>query len=164
MTHVGLRRQGAKDQDRPTDHEKPRLTKADLQNVYLPNVCAKYRNKLISYYVGQAISPTVKKVFGIPDTQRILAYFETSYFSSRAGLAICSNGIYWRNRWAETEFMSWRDFASVNIVAARNSVRLGYGKELKSSGWRNSTDMDVVARLLEDLQLLIRRSDYIITH
>jgi hypothetical protein len=69
------------------------------------------------------------QAFPIPATSRVVGLIDCTVFgSNKTGLALCEDGIVWKNDWtAKTQVsrLSWADLAGREIGAAKNEVLFG---------------------------------------
>jgi chorismate mutase len=137
----------------------------------LTRVCAKYTG--LSYYVNEAIPrqnlAIARRSIPIPTGERVIALVDnSSVLSSGIGLAVCGDGIRWRN-YAENPvsketrgFLGWSEFADVTLREHQWAAEYGIemGRDNVFVAWKNDTmDQHTLVKLLEDIQALIQTSE-----
>ncbi|PJI07517.1 MULTISPECIES: DUF4339 domain-containing protein [Clostridium] len=76
---------------------------------------------LISNYCYKTMISTnkmmkVKKSYPIPDSEKIIALYDSSLFNNgKRGVAISENGIYIKNVWESVKYISWNNFIKCKI-------------------------------------------------
>ena len=136
----------------------------------LTRVCAKYIG--LGYYVNEAIPEQnladARSSIPIPPGERVIALVDNSSMLSRGiGLAICGDGIRWRN-YAENPvsrkiqgFRKWPEFADVPLTEHRWATEYGIemGPDNVFVAWKDNTmDQHKLVKLLQDIQSLVKPS------
>ena len=127
----------------------------------LKAICTRYypRHAQPNYGVGQYIDRGKLKNARsfIPNDVQVYALIDTSVFNTnKVGLAICEDGIRWRNsRWSDYKFLPWDKFAAVNIVLrgeVGNAITIGPD----TCSWIGG-DRQVGLEQLREIQTLARK-------
>jgi len=136
----------------------------------LTRVCAKYTG--LGYYVNEAIPrqnlADARSSIPIPTGERVIALVDNSSILSRGiGLAVCGDGIRWRN-YAENPvskkirgFLEWPEFADVPLREHQWAAEYGIemGRDYVFVAWKDNTmDQHRLVKLLLDIQSLVRSS------
>lgn len=52
---------------------------------------------------------------GINNDEIVLFYDSSSFDNGKTGLAICNNGLYWKNSFCSQRYLSWNSFRKTNL-------------------------------------------------
>lgn len=127
----------------------------------LIDICADFSGT--DYFVDELIPGkklnNARDFFPIPGKTKVIALIDCTVFgSNKTGLAICGDGIYWRNDWStETlnNYLAWDEFKSVVIKReGRYCIELGTGNILSLSG--SAFSQTVTVNLLQAIQAYTR--------
>jgi len=136
----------------------------------LVRVCAKYSG--LGYYVNEAIPrqnlADARSSIPIPTGERVIALVDNSSMLSRGvGLAVCGDGVRWRN-YAENPvskkirgFLDWTGFADLPLKEHHWGAEYGIemGRDNVFVAWKGNTmDQDRLVKLLLDIQSLVKTS------
>lgn len=59
---------------------------------------------------------------GINNDEIVLFYDSSSFDNGKTGLAICNNGIYWKNSFCTPRYLSWNSFRKTNLSYDKNHI------------------------------------------
>jgi chorismate mutase len=136
----------------------------------LSRVCAKYTG--LGYYVNEAMPgqnlADARASIPIPTGERVIALVDNSSILARGiGLAVCGDGIRWRN-YAENPvsktmrgFLEWPEFADVPLREYQWAAEYGIemGRDNVFVAWKdNAMDQHRLVKLLQDIQSLVKTS------
>lgn len=93
---------------------------------------------------------TIKTQLGISDDEIILFYDSTLLGSGKVGLAICDNGIFWRNAFESPRYLSWKLFKKAQITTSDSYLYIGEENKI----FVFNEDIDNLANILN----LIRKA------
>ena len=59
---------------------------------------------------------------GINNDEIVLFYDSSSFDNGKTGLAICNNGVYWKNSFCAPRYLSWNSFRKTNLSYDKNHI------------------------------------------
>lgn len=62
---------------------------------------------------------------GINNDEVVLFYDSSTFGNGKTGLAICSNGLYWKDSFCTPRYLSWNAFRKTNISYDKNNIYFG---------------------------------------
>lgn len=123
----------------------------------LKNICERYTSK--GYFVGNTIPESklnnARMNFPIPPKDEVIALIDTTVMGTcKVGLAICSDGIRWKNDWTQEtrkNYLVWNEFNQIKIATnGLYNVQLGNGNFFNTSG--GSMKKAIIVNLLNEIQ------------
>ncbi|WP_020620543.1 helix-hairpin-helix domain-containing protein [Paenibacillus daejeonensis] len=123
----------------------------------ISDICAGYTGQ--GYFVEELIPDrklrNATQSLRLPRDERIIAFVDGTVFGSgKNGLAICTNGLYWKNDWtteSRKTNLSWEAFAKCEVGnKGKFNIELGYGNLFNTSGC--SFPNHQLIKLLQELQ------------
>lgn len=83
-------------------------------------------NKLYNWNnIPQKILNNAILGLGINNDEIVLFYDSSSFGNGKTGLAICNNGLYWKNSFCTPRYLSWNAFRKMNLSYDKNHVYIG---------------------------------------
>jgi tetratricopeptide (TPR) repeat protein len=158
------------DEERPTEVRRAASLSLNDQAFFdeLTGVCSKYTGR--GYHVDEAIPgqklADARASIQIPAGERVIALVDNSSILSKGiGLAVCGDGIRWRN-YAENPasnemlgFLPWSEFADVSFREYQRATEYGIemGRDNVFVAWRyDAMDQHKLVTLLRDIQSLVK--------
>jgi hypothetical protein len=114
-------------------------------------------------YVGERIPPkklhNAVETFPVPSEEKVLGLLDCTVFgSNKNGLAICAEGLRWRNDWTtptSRTAMTWEEFQKVALSAEEYAIVFAEDVKLNLAG--GAFPKERLLGLLGELQELVRR-------
>ncbi|SCI86254.1 Uncharacterised protein [uncultured Clostridium sp.] len=83
-------------------------------------------NKLYNWNnIPQKILNNATLGLGINNDEIVLFYDSSSFGNGKTGLAICNNGLYWKNSFCTPRYLSWNAFRKTNLSYDKNHIYIG---------------------------------------
>lgn len=123
-------------------------------------VCQKYESNgfFVSDIPGKKLQNACK-YFPIPQPENVIALYDSTVFGScKTGLAISTDGIYWKNdklNQSRKNHLSWEEFSRAIVSkSGLSDITFGPGNVFNNSG--GSMKRELIINLLKELQTLYK--------
>ncbi len=129
----------------------------------LHEICNAY-GEIPDFYMSEAMpvkkERNARECFKIPGDERIIFLCDATVFGScKLGFAVCEKGLYWAVDWTtdtKRTFLTWKEFATREIVLNEYTVSLGEGDNIGLAGGGGGDEGRLkVVSLFDQIQVLV---------